>query len=233
MRCHSDGIPPVRVRKIVEKYGKNVLIGVDPGLKDFPVEESQATIDEVKKQGAFFHVYLVGPGMESWSTDEAKQIKYLAASIGIDTKKSTWKRIWKAGGWEKKVQQQFEFYNKMGAYSCEIDNLDGIWDKDPVKNAEFYVRLQNWRVENKINTKLGVKNLDEDQLEKVIEYVDAGKLSTDLFAPFGMFEKGSGNIAKQISLSEKLGFKAVTPKTGITDTTTYGVIDSGVPYLDK
>jgi hypothetical protein len=205
MRCHSDGIPPARVRKIVEKWGKTSLIGVDPGLLDYPEEDSQATIDEVKKQGAMFLVYLVGPGMESWSPEEARQVKYLAASVGIDVKKPSWRKFWKNGGWEKKVKQQFEFYNKMGAYACEIDNLDGIWEQDPTENVEFFVRLQNWRVANNVKTKLCVKNLNGDQLQKVLEYVEAGKLSLDLFCEFGMFEDGTGNIKRQIELSAKLG----------------------------
>lgn len=233
MRCHSDGIPPKRVSAIISRWGKDVLIGVDPGLTDVPVEESQDTIDKVKELCGLFHVYLVGPGMESWSKDEANQIKFLADSIGIDTKKPTWKKIWKAGGWEKKVQQQFTYYNEMGAYSCEIDNLDGVWDKDPMENVKFYVRLQQFRVENKIKTKLMVKNLDEDQLEKVLEYVDSGKLSLDLFAPFGMFEEGSGTVKKQIALCKKLGIKAITPATGITDTNHYGTVTNGVAGLKK
>lgn len=231
MKCHDDGIPPSRVQEIVSQYGKDVLIGVDPGLKDTPVEESQATIDEVKAQGALFHMYLVGPGSFEWSTDEANQIKFLAKSIGINTRKNDWKRVWKAGGWEKKIYQQFSYYNKMGAYSCEIDNLDQIWDQDPDKAVEFFVRLQDYKKNNKISSKLGLKNLNEEQLKKVKENVDNGVLSVDMFAEFGMFEKGSGDEDQQIAICESLGIKAVTPKTGLTDTYHYGTINDGVAAL--
>lgn len=231
LRCHHDGIPPKRVREIVAQYGKNVLIGVDPGLLDYPVEESQASIDEIKKQGARFHIYLVGPGMETWSKDEAEQIRYLADSIGIDTSKKNWNKIWKSGGWEKKIYQQFEFYNKMGAHSIEIDNLDGIWDKSPIENFQFCQRLQKFRVDNKINTKLVIKNLDKNQLNRIKDGVRDGELSLDLFANFGMFEKGSGTISDQIEICKDLGIKAVTPRTGLTNTFNYGTVKEGVASL--
>lgn len=231
----NDGISPAQVRSYVKKYGSDILIGIDPGLGDRPENETQDTVDAVKKAGAKLHVYLVGPGMMSWSSDEAKQIKSHAKSVGIDLSDKKWHDEWMDdpdGGWEKKVYEQFTYYNSIGAYSCEIDNLDGIWEQSQTSLIDFFIRFQNWKEKNKINTKLMIKNLSVPQLRSLVNFILVKKeLKKETFAEWGMFEAGTGVPRKQIELCKSLGIQACTPISGITDTNHYGVVKDGVPSL--
>lgn len=227
LNCNS-GISPVKVKTLVTKHGKNILIGIDPGSKDYPDSDSMLTVRAVRAMGAKLHIYLVGPGMMSWSADERAQIKYLAKSVGIDTLQSNWHNKWKSVGWRKKNFQQFQFYHtKYQAYSCEIDNIDSSTiGNDPDKTVEFYTELRDSLKAAGITTKLMIKNLDEDQLQACID----AKFGLDFLCEFGMFEEGSGSARKQISLCAKMGIKAITPINGITDTYSYGVVAEGVGY---
>lgn len=231
LNCNT-GISRARVKQIVNKHGKDVLIGIDPGSSDTPDENALATINAIKEVGAKLHVYLVGPGMMSWSAEERAQIRYLARSVGIDTTNSNWHTIWTKTGWKKKNLQQFNYYfRKFNAYSCEIDNIDSSYiQNDPEETVKFYTELKNslaTHSDGPIKTKLMIKNLDEDQLKAVI---DAG-FSTDFLCEWGMFEDGSGSPKKQFALCKKINIFAVTPLTGITDTHSYGTVTEGVPYL--
>ena len=225
---NNDGIPPLRVKRLVDKHGKNILIGIDPGAGDTPDDGSALTVKAVKSVGAKLHVYLVGPGMWSWSQGEQDQIANFAKSVGIDTNKSGWKQEWYSSGWKKKNIQQFEYYyTNHNAYSCEIDNIDSATiQNDPDKTVEYYGYLQKQLKDKNIKTKLMIKNLDEDQLNAVI----AAKFNTNFLCEYGMFEAGTGDPRKQIQLCEKIGIKAITPINGITDTNNYGVIAEGIPY---
>ena len=227
LNCNS-GISPAKVKYLVGKHGTNILIGIDPGAKDYPDEDSIMTVRAVMEAGAKLHAYLVGPGMMSWSAEERAQIKYLAKSVGINTMKNDWHNRWKNSGWKAKNLQQFEFYHtKYGAYSCEIDNVDSSYiENDPDETVKFYKELRDSLVAKKIKTKLMIKNLDEDQLKAVI---DAG-FGLDFLCEYGMFEEGTGSAKRQIALCKKLGIKAITPITGITDTNSYGVVSEGVAY---
>jgi len=224
----NDGIPPLRVKKLVDTHGKDILIGIDPGYSDTPDEDAMPTVKSVKSLGTNLHVYLVGPGMWSWSKEEQNQIRYLAGTVGINTKQNGWKTKWYSKGWREKNLQQFEYYYKThNAYSCEIDNLDSSTIKnDPEKTVQFYTELRDQLKAKNIKTKLMIKNLDEDQLQAVID----AKFDTSFLCEFGMFEAGSGSPKKQIALCAKLGIQAVTPITGITDTHAYGTVAAGVEY---
>jgi hypothetical protein len=229
----NDGISPDRVEQIVEEHGKNVLIGIDPGASDKPNSEGLETIKAIKEHGARLHVYLVGPGMWSWSEGERQQIKFLAKTVGIDTTSSSWKSEWYSKGWEKKAFQQFTYYHdKFNAYSCEIDNLDSsILKTDFEKYVEFYKRFSEKLKEAGVMTKLMLKNIDEDGLMLVKEAIDNGDLDREFLADWGMFEEGTGSPKKQIAICKQMGIYACTPLSGITETTRYGVVSKGVPRV--
>ena len=200
----NNGISPRKVRNLKIKYGDDILIGVDPGMGDTPDEDAQNTIDSCKELDLAFHVYLVGPGMMDWSEEEANQVRQHAKSVGINTKEKGWHKKWFDDGWLKKAKQQFKYYNQMGAYSCEIDNMDGPLENDPDDTIEAYLELQAYFKEENIKTKLMIKNLDEDQLEALIENVNSGKLSKDLFTEWGMFEEAPGDPDDQYRLAKKI-----------------------------
>lgn len=228
----NDGISPNKVQSLVKKYGKDLLIGVDPGLEDRPVDEVVDTIEKVKELGLKLHVYLVGVGMWSWSEDEQNQIEKFAESVGIDTNKPKWhKNEWLDWGWRDKIIEQFQYYHdEHNAYSCEIDNLDSAL-KTPEDWMYYFKELSGELEKRNIKTKLMIKNLSEEMLELLIEKIEAGELKKEFFCEFGMFEEGSGEPSSQIELCTKIGIKAITPESGITDTNHYGVIASGVSSL--
>lgn len=228
----NKGIPPKKIESIIKKYGKNVLIGVDPGENDVPSEIAKPSLDYLKFNNIPNHIYLVGPGMMSWSQQERNQIKRFAKSIGINTNKDNWHKEWISWGWKNKVNQQFNYYyTNYNAYSCEIDNLDSAIGNDPDKTIKYFLELKNDLQKQSIKTKLHLKNLDENQLKAVISNVK--DLSLDFLCEYATFEKGTGNVKKQLELCASIGIQAITPINGLNDTNNYGVIDSGIAYNIK
>lgn len=212
------------VANIVRQYGKDVLIGGDPGWGD-SFEAAMAAVD---KYQAYKHVYLVGPGMEDWSAEEAAEIKVNARSVGIDTSSGDWRNRWyKQGGWLKKVKAWWLEYGRQNYYSAEIDNIDGALNNNPDKLVAAYKQLRDYCDWEKIAMKLMVKNLSEDELRKLISVKDQ---FDGFFCEFGMFEQGSGEPREQIRLAKQLGITAVTPINGLRDTHNYGTSRSGIPY---
>ena len=225
---HESGTQFIKsdIKGYTEMYGKNILIGGDPGWD----EDFTNAMKWVDYYGAKKHVYLTGPGMMEWSSEERQEIKNNAKSVGIDINKKSWQDEWfKKGGWEKKVHAWFIEYNKQNFYSAEVDNLDAIWEQDPDDYLDFIIRFDKFHRDNNIKTKLMIKNLSEEQLERLIKF----QPREGLLCEFGMFEAGSGNSSRQLNLAAKLGIQAVTPKNGLRDTNNYGVTRHGVPYLIK
>lgn len=219
--------------KIYAKYPQyDILFGVDPGEGDTPSDVAQPLINYIKDYKTFhLHIYLVGPGMLSWSSQERAQIKKFAASVGIDINKKSWYDKWIEWGWKDKVLQQFEYYwNTFGVYSCEIDNLDSALDTED-KLLVYYSDLKSSLAQKNMGCKLMLKNISEDALYELIKQP---VLCKDFLAPFAIFEKGSGNPKTQMMLCEKLGIQAITPINGLMDTYNYGVDKKGIKWeVDK
>ena len=164
----NRGISRKKIDSIIGAYGTNVLIGTDPGEKDTPSDVAKPQLDYLKSKKIPTHIYLVGPGMMSWSEQERNQIKRYAKSIGINTSKNDWHKQWISIGWKKKVFQQFEYYYKnYNAYSCEIDNLDSAIANNPIKTIEYFKQLKTELRAANVPTKLMLKNLDIEQLKAV------------------------------------------------------------------
>lgn len=229
----NDGISPARVAALVKKWGQNILIGIDPGMTDRPSDDTEETIAAVKKHGAKLHVYLVGPGMLSWSKEEAAQVKFLAKSVGIDTTEKNWHDEWKESGWEEKAFEQFSYYfNEHNAYSCEIDNLDSSsMQGDFDSYVAFFKRFAKKLRANNITTKFMLKNIEPDDLRRLQKEIENGSIPRDFFCEYGMFEEGSGSPKEQIAVCKAMGIYAATPISGITDTYNYGVVAEGVPSI--
>ncbi len=228
----NHGITPEQIETYVSKYGKDILIGLD-GIEDGPDEDVLASLDSIRQQGCLLHIYTVGCAMAEWSSEEAQQLKNHAESVGIDTSDDNWHDEWIASGWLKKAHEQFIQFNEMSAYSCEIDNLDQVLDNDPDKTVNFYKEFSQWRTDNNISTKIMMKNHNEECLTAIIEAVKNKELPVDMFAIFSMFEEGTGDAQEQINKCKELGIYAVTPKSGITPTESYGVVEEGVPIINK
>lgn len=235
-RCRNYS--EAEVSKFISRHGKDILIGVDPGLESLPEPDVADLMRFIASKGAKLHVYLVGPGSLEWSEDEAEQIKDHARSIGIDVDGDhDWHEQWLHGtrSWETKLRQLLLYYwDEWGIYSFEIDNLDQVWDQDPAQTVLFYQRLAKFLKDEGIGAKLVMKNLTgTKQLHRVFEEVTANRIPVSLFAPWAMFEEGSGNEANQIAICKAMSIRAITPTTGIRDTHDYGVVDTGIPLVQK
>lgn len=209
------------VKAMVAQYGKNILIGGDPGWN----ENFEETRKAVHKYGARLHVYLMGPGMLEWSQEERDEMVKMAKRNGIDIMKKDWLEKWYEFGWKHEVQNSLMRYQD--AYSVEIDNLDAVFKK-PEDLISYYKELGDFIQSHGLKTKLVIKNLDEDTLTSLVIAVAAGEVDKELFASFGMFEKGSGDVRLQAILSKKIGITAITPLNGLLPTETYGTIKEGV-----
>lgn len=230
----NDGISRARLKQIKAKYGTNVLIGVDPGPEIDPSDVAQEMIDNIKELGFGLHIYLVGPGMMTWSAGERAQIKMQAESVQIDTNKKKWHDEWIDWGWRDFVEYRFQYYYKThNAHSCEIDNLDSALGDDPDAYVEYYKELFGNLKQKNIPVKLMLKNLSEEKILALINYDSwtPGITLNNSLCEWGMFEEGSGDSEEQINLCKKLGIMAITPENGLTDTYHYGVVAAGVPSL--
>lgn len=226
----NDGIAPSKVKSLVKKYGYDIMIGVDPGMGDRPSPEVVSTIRTCQSLGVYIHVYLVGVGMWSWSEGERQQIREHARSVGIDTDKSNWhKGEWLTWGWKEKVREQFNFYDSMGAYSCEIDNIDSALGDNEPAYINFYKEFFKTLKKDGNTTKLMVKNFNEDMLLLLTKAIKNGSVPQEFLCEFGMFEDGTGDPSEQIRLCKAIGITAITPENGITDTHSYGTVAAGIP----
>lgn len=216
------------VASYVKQHGPNILIGGDPGFgSDF--DEAMRACD---RHRCLKHVYLVGPGMWSWSEEERNQIRDHARSVAIDVSHPNWHNQWLKDGWKLKQQQEFMYYDKRGFYSAEIDNIDSAIKQEDVDQYVAYVKqLIKFFKDNKMKIKLMVKNLNEDQLRGLFEAKINACDPKSHIAPYGMFEKGSGDPKEQIRLAAQLCIKAITPINGIRDTDNYGTTRNGVSKL--
>lgn len=221
----EEQFTPAFIDQEIEKHGQNILIGGDPGHG----EDFERAMSRVDFHGAFKHVYLVGPGMEEWSKEEAAEIKANARSVGIDTRKKTWKEQWYSSGWMTKCEEWFVTYDEMGFYSAEIDNIDAALKNDPMKLLNFYNHLYDFCIRNTVKMKLMVKNLSHEELK----ILDHSPRLRSFLCEFGMFEAGSGDPKTQIKLAGAFGIQAVTPINGLRKTENYGTVRAGVPYAVK
>jgi len=206
----------------VDRVDPNGLYGVDPGDQFAP---SDVALDFMKQvHGSRMHFYCVGPGMVSWSSQEAEQIKWLAKMYGyVDTDRSLWLARWNDTGWRKYVWSFFKYYHDTyNAYSIEIDNLDGGL-KSTNDYLSYFAKLEDDLRNAGITTKLMMKNVPVDVLRKL--------LPTAFFAPWAIFEEGTGNMDDQDAECFRLGIRAITPKSGLLDTNHYGVLDAGIASL--
>ena len=225
----NNGISSKKLDAIVQQYGLNVLVGVDPGENDTPSDVAKPQLDYQKQRKIPTHIYLVGPGMMSWSQQERNQIKRFAKSVGIDINKKDWQKNWFSFGWKQKNLQQFQYYfSNYNAYSCEIDNLDSAIQNDPDKTISFFKELKADLQKHNISTKLMLKNLSIEQLNAVVDNIDS--LGLNFLCEYAIFEKGTGNPKTQIELCKSIKIQAITPINGLNDTNHYGVVASGVPY---
>lgn len=217
----EEQFTPQDIRNMVAKYGNNILVGGDEGWE----EDFLDLVKTVKEVEAKLHVYTVGPGMWEWSAEERSQIKNMARKHGIDTKNKNWFQIWKSGVWKKEVFANFVKYKE--AYSIEVDNLDSIFS-EPQEWIDFYIELQDFRKANNIQTRILIKNIDEETIKLLTKNINQGIIDHKMFAVFAIFERGTGSPKHQTSLMKEIGITAVTPKNGLLPTHKYGTIKKGI-----
>jgi hypothetical protein len=199
------------------------LIGVDPG-DHFAPDDYVIPFLRSFKTTQPLHFYCVGLGEMSWSAQERRQIEYLANIAKVDMTKDTWHDDWVSTGWHRYVWAFFNLYHKnYNAYSIEIDNLDGAFDGNDDALLDYFAKLEANLRDAKVPTKLMLKNVSGNVLKRL--------KPTGFFAPWAIFEEGTGNENYQLVRCAELGIQAITPSTGLLDTNHYGVIDEGIAAL--
>lgn len=215
-----------QVKSMVEKYGHDIVIGGDEGHG----EDFIKTMAAVDKYKALKHVYVVGPGMWSWSDEEKNEIRTMARSVGINTSENGWLKEWYKHGWKQVVMQKMYYYDSQNFYSIEIDNLDSAFNTID-ELLSFYNDLVEFRAQNELTIRLVMKNLSPEFLEIIVATVKDGKIPQSFFAPVGIFEDGTGNPAEQTRLAKQIGITAITPLNGLRPTEIYGTVKDGIKIL--
>lgn len=185
---------------MVDKYGKNIVIGGNPEVKGH-----QETMDYAKSKGAKTHDYLIGKGapMEGWGkhfpTDH-QEIKRNAKEMGMTVKE------WYDGGWVDWNRKKTAEANAKGRYSVEWDNVNE--EKDIVK---FYKDQQDWAKQNGINTKISLKNMNKEQWEQLDKAFKDKTLDPNMFSKFPISENfmDKKNKSEGSKIAEKYGMTQV------------------------
>ena len=218
----DDCLSPMALKKAQSQYG-TLLVGIDPGDTDKPSETAQPLINTCNRLGIAKHFYLVGPGDTGWSPQEAAQVRYMASKVSCTG--PSWHAQWLSHGWQDYVFSQIDYYfHDHQAYSVEIDNLSVAGIEGDKLVSYFHDLALKLRIHS-IPTKLMLKNLSADELA-LLE-------PSPFFAPWGIFEEGSGDPAEQERLCAALGIYAVTPRRGLLPTHNYGCPPEGVPRLQE
>jgi hypothetical protein len=201
----SAGVSPGSIRKAAEKY-ERILVGFDAG------NVPPASLAAARSCEAELSIYVEGPGGptgNAWAPDERARIRAAAASVGIRTDQKDWMEQWDEWGWKTYTFRQLEGYRRDGYSACEIDNLDRVTgDRDPDATIAFFKEFAERQGAGKL-PRLILKNMSEEQLERVIQAIDGGELPRSMFSEFHISEKGSGDRRRQDELSSRIGIRTV------------------------
>lgn len=203
-----------KIQSLVNKYGKNILIGADPG-DSFTSGSFAQTMKAAKAAGAKVHIYLEGPGGVTGSSgiapDELARMKAGAQKASINTNSSNWKSEWNQHGWKTHTRSQLVELQKLygPGFSYEIDNLYNAKVEGPSSVVKFFKEQEKWQKENNIKATLMMKNLTPEELNAVAGAVNKGEISRSFFSDFHISESGTGNRAQQEAAAAKMGIQSV------------------------
>lgn len=183
------------VKSMVDKYGKNLVIGANMDTPD-----EYARVQELaKKYGIKAHGYSMGRGapQDSWGNNfpkEQKEVQRRASERGISLDK------WYSGGWLDYEMDRLKSLGDRAPSQVEFDNLN-----DAKNIEEELLRYDRFRKESGIGTRIVPKNFTEREYTAYNNLVQQKKISPDILVPLNIVEsqyvKGSEKITQQANHS--------------------------------
>ena len=194
----SRGITVPSLHAAMLKYGAfDTFLGFDAG--NIPT----ATVALAKASGCGMSVYVEGPGGPTgtdWTPDERARV--LNACILMLGEKATFDEIdtmkaWDGGVWMDYTIQQLLHFSARGCSMAEIDNISRV-EPDIVRFLHGYGSHRSL-------PKLILKNLGEEDLKKVVDATNEGRIRGDIFAGIHISERGTGDRNRQDDISQQIG----------------------------
>lgn len=183
------------VKSMVDKYGKNLVIGANMDTPD-----EYARVQELaKKYGIKAHGYSMGRGapQDSWGNNfpkEQKEVQRRASERGISLDK------WYSGGWLDYEMDRLKSLGDRAPSQVEFDNLN-----DAKNIEEELLRYDRFRKESGIGTRIVPKNFTEREYTAYNNLVQQKKISPDILVPLNIVEsqyvKGAEKITQQTNHS--------------------------------
>ena len=207
-------LPPAAIKEAKMKHGR-ILVGFDSGV-DLPQsgEIKNPSFKAAREVGAELEVYVEGPGgatgTTGWSDDELARVKLAAELVGIDTRPKDWQaRSWDTGGWKKYTFRQLENYKRQGFNAGEIDNLERVIKTADARVA-FYKEYAALYGADRL-PQLIMKNVDEEELRRVVKAIQTNELPRTMFSEFHIFETEKGQTGWHLldKISNEVGIRTV------------------------
>jgi hypothetical protein len=189
------GIEAEQVRPLIERYGQDILIGVETRDPSF-----NAVMDEVVYCGGLMHAHMT----------QFELSKIYADSVGIDVTDKKWTKHWQDNGWRRYLLREIELYDRLGFYSFSID-LTGSFDSS--LQWLFFLRdVDAMRWQRDIDIKWMLWDVNEVVMSAIVDGVRCGEMRKHMFAPFAVFGPGTGDHRKQAAYCDILNIRAITPQ---------------------
>lgn len=187
------GIEAGQVRPMIERYGQDILIGVDtldPSFND--------VMDEVVYAGGLMHAHM----------HFLEPSKIAADSLGIDVSSKKWTKEWYDDGWLRYLLREIELHDRLGFYSFSIR----LAFDTSLKLLDFLANLDTMRWEQDLDIKLMLWDVSEYAMSAMVDAVRCGQIRQHLFAPFAVFGPGTGDHRRQAAFCDMLNIRAITPQ---------------------
>jgi hypothetical protein len=180
------------IRKAKAKHGR-VLVGFDSGAIPQTGEIYEPSFKVARDLGAELEIYVEGPGGATgntgWLPDERARVEVAAKEVGIDIAINSWReKFWDTGGWKAYTFLQLERYRKQGFDAAEIDNLDRVVKGTDALMA-FYKEYATRQATGAI-PQLVMKNVQLEDVHRIVRAVQANELPRAMFSEFHIFECG-------------------------------------------
>lgn len=204
----SQPIRPEGVASIARRYGRNVMIGVDPTQPGW-----EQTDQEARRLGLRRHVYLEGPGgpqADRWHPQLRRRLAAAAREQGIDPCRSDWMRRWDANGWKAHTLAQLRHFHRHGFESAEIDHLDRVLGEDWLQFLREYAA---WFGAGAV-PRLTLKNVDGARLRSLARAVRWGEIPRQMFGDFHIWEGAARPLDGVDRLAQELGIRTLVSRPG-------------------
>ncbi|MGE0489863.1 MAG: hypothetical protein AB7S38_11710 [Vulcanimicrobiota bacterium] len=204
----SQPIGSEAVASLARRYGRNVMIGVDPTQPGW-----ERTDQEARRLGLRRHVYLEGPGgpqADRWHPQTRRRLAAAAREQGIDPCRSGWMRRWDANGWKAHTLAQLRMFHREGFESAEIDHLGRVLGEDWL---QFLREYAGWFEARQV-PRLTLKNVDAPRMRSLVRAVRWGELPRQMFGDFHLWDAAARPLEGADRLAQELGIRTLMTRPG-------------------